>query len=162
MFMERECLFCEIYHSKSEREVFENEDFFVRFDLFPVAPGHVEVVPKRHVVSLFDLTEEEWISLNEALKGAVAAIEGADLRQLYERLLEEPINEKAAEYYRKMFEHVGLGKKPDGYNIGNNEGEAAGRTVHHLHIHIIPRYFGDVADPRGGIRHIIPEMGNYK
>ena len=50
---------------------------------------------------------------------------------------------------------------PDAYNIGLNEGEDAGRTIHHLHVHIIPRYKGDVENPRGGIRHIIPEKGNY-
>ncbi|NQU79803.1 HIT family protein [Candidatus Woesearchaeota archaeon] len=50
---------------------------------------------------------------------------------------------------------------PDGYNLGVNEGEAAGRTQHHLHVHLIPRYFGDVENPRGGIRNIIPGKGNY-
>lgn len=45
---------------------------------------------------------------------------------------------------------------PDGYNIGINDGEAAGRTIHHLHIHLIPRYRGDVKDPRGGIRCVVP------
>lgn len=50
---------------------------------------------------------------------------------------------------------------PDGFNIGVNDGIAAGRTVHHLHIHLIPRYVGDVPDPRGGVRHIIPGKGSY-
>jgi diadenosine tetraphosphate (Ap4A) HIT family hydrolase len=50
---------------------------------------------------------------------------------------------------------------PDGYNIGINAGEAAGQTVMHLHVHLIPRYRGDVADPRGGIRHVMPGKGNY-
>ena len=51
--------------------------------------------------------------------------------------------------------------KPDGYNIGINEGKAAGRSVHHLHIHVIPRYKGDVKNPQGGIRNVIPEKGDY-
>ncbi len=51
---------------------------------------------------------------------------------------------------------------PDGYNIGINEGEAAGRTIHHFHLHLIPRYNGDVQNPRGGVRHIIPEKGFYQ
>jgi superfamily II DNA or RNA helicase/diadenosine tetraphosphate (Ap4A) HIT family hydrolase len=51
--------------------------------------------------------------------------------------------------------------KPDGYNIGINVGEAAGQTVHHLHVHVIPRYRGDMDDPRGGVRHVIPGRGNY-
>jgi superfamily II DNA or RNA helicase/HKD family nuclease/diadenosine tetraphosphate (Ap4A) HIT family hydrolase len=50
---------------------------------------------------------------------------------------------------------------PDGFNLGVNIGEHAGQTVFHLHVHVIPRYRGDVADPRGGVRHVIPEKGNY-
>ena len=50
---------------------------------------------------------------------------------------------------------------PDAYNVGFNAGEAAGQTVEHLHVHVIPRYAGDVPDPRGGIRHVIPEKANY-
>ena len=51
--------------------------------------------------------------------------------------------------------------KPEGYNIGINDGAAAGQTVPHLHIHLIPRYIGDSADPRGGVRWIIPEKADY-
>ena len=51
---------------------------------------------------------------------------------------------------------------PDGYNIGVNVGQAAGQTVFHLHVHVIPRYRGDVVDPTGGVRHVIPERGNYR
>jgi len=50
---------------------------------------------------------------------------------------------------------------PAGYNIGINDGLAAGQTVAHLHIHLIPRYEGDVEDPRGGIRWIIPDKAKY-
>jgi superfamily II DNA or RNA helicase/diadenosine tetraphosphate (Ap4A) HIT family hydrolase len=50
---------------------------------------------------------------------------------------------------------------PDGYNIGVNVGAAAGQTVFHLHLHVIPRYLGDVPNPRGGVRHIIPGKGDY-
>ena len=50
---------------------------------------------------------------------------------------------------------------PDGYNIGMNCGEAAGQSVMHVHVHLIPRYVGDVKNPRGGVRGIIPEKQNY-
>ncbi len=50
---------------------------------------------------------------------------------------------------------------PDGYNVGINDGQAAGQTVLHLHIHLIPRFTGDRGDPRGGIRWLIPEKADY-
>lgn len=50
---------------------------------------------------------------------------------------------------------------PDGFNIGLNDGVAAGQTVPHAHIHLIPRYEGDVADPRGGVRWILPDKAKY-
>lgn len=50
---------------------------------------------------------------------------------------------------------------PDGYNVGINDGPAAGQTVPHLHIHLIPRFKGDLADPRGGVRWVIPSKADY-
>lgn len=51
--------------------------------------------------------------------------------------------------------------RPDAYNIGINEGPAAGQTVAHLHIHLIPRYAGDSPDPRGGVRWVLPNRAKY-
>ncbi len=51
--------------------------------------------------------------------------------------------------------------KPDGYNIGVNVGQAGGQSILHVHIHIIPRYKGDVENPQGGVRHVIPKRGHY-
>lgn len=51
--------------------------------------------------------------------------------------------------------------QPDAFNIGLNDGVAAGQTVMHAHIHVVPRWKGDVADPRGGVRWIIPDKANY-
>ncbi len=50
---------------------------------------------------------------------------------------------------------------PDAFNVGLNDGQAAGQTVQHAHVHIIPRFNGDVADPRGGVRWILPDRANY-
>ncbi len=50
---------------------------------------------------------------------------------------------------------------PDGYNIGINDGAAAGQTVPHLHMHLIPRYAGDRSDPRGGVRWVLPDKAVY-
>ena len=63
--------------------------------------------------------------------------------------------ERAKEFLDREF-------KPDGYNIGVNVGKAAGQTIMHLHVHVIPRYRGDTEDPTGGVRNVIPERGNYR
>lgn len=52
-------------------------------------------------------------------------------------------------------------RRPDGFNIGINDGVAAGQTVMHLHVHLIPRYLGDRSDPRGGVRWIFPDKADY-
>ena len=62
------------------------------------------------------------------------------------------------EIARREIERV---HSPDGFNIGLNIGTAAGQTIEHLHVHVIPRYTGDVEDPRGGVRYVIPAQGNY-
>jgi diadenosine tetraphosphate (Ap4A) HIT family hydrolase len=50
---------------------------------------------------------------------------------------------------------------PDAYNLGVNAGKAAGQTILHAHLHVIPRYAGDVAEPRGGVRWVLPETARY-
>lgn len=64
---------------------------------------------------------------------------------------------------RTVFETSNLDEecKPDGYNIGFNCGTAAGQSVMHVHMHIIPRYKGDIENPRGGIRAVIPAKKDY-
>jgi len=120
------CPFCSI-----QRDKFIAHDvhtFTVR-DTLPVSPGHMLILPKRHVASIFEASQEEVVSLWEALK------------QSRIQLLKE--------------------FSPDGFNIGINDGLASGQTILHLHIHIIPRYKGDVPDPRGGIRWIFPDKAVY-
>jgi diadenosine tetraphosphate (Ap4A) HIT family hydrolase len=57
--------------------------------------------------------------------------------------------------------HIEADHTPDGYNFGINVGEAAGQTIAHAHLHVIPRYKGDVTDARGGVRWIIPARARY-
>lgn len=56
---------------------------------------------------------------------------------------------------------LGQELKPDGFNIGINDGKAAGQTIFHLHVHVIPRYIGDVEHPEGGIRNILSSEVRY-
>lgn len=63
---------------------------------------------------------------------------------------------------QKAKELIEKDHNPDGYNIGMNCGESAGQTVMHFHCHVIPRYIGDMENPRGGVRHCIPGKGDYK
>jgi diadenosine tetraphosphate (Ap4A) HIT family hydrolase len=123
------CFFCEVQKKKDPKQIASNRYFFSRYDDFSVSNGHAEIVPKRHVYSVFELTTEEWTHAFEILDATKRAIE------------------------RRY--------KPDGYNIGINEGNAGGQSIGHLHIHLIPRYIGDIANPEGGIRNIIPGKGKY-
>jgi len=71
---------------------------------------------------------------------------------------------EAADYHtliQKAKSWVEAQHTPDGYNIGCNNEEAAGQSVFHLHIHVIPRYRGDVENPRGGVRNVVPKAARY-
>jgi diadenosine tetraphosphate (Ap4A) HIT family hydrolase len=62
---------------------------------------------------------------------------------------------------REACREVRADRSVDGYNVGVNTGAAAGQTVEHAYVHVIPRRFGDVPDPRGGVRHVIPSTADY-
>jgi diadenosine tetraphosphate (Ap4A) HIT family hydrolase len=89
-----------------------------------VSPGHALLVPRRHVATWFEATDDERAELVAGIDWARQAIEQRH--------------------------------RPAGFNVGMNLGQAAGQTVAHLHLHVIPRYVGDVQDPRGGIRWVVP------
>ena len=118
------CPFCD-----AEGEVFGNELAYAKFDAFPVSPGHLLIIPRRHAAEWFDLTDAEECAVFSLVREAKA-------------LIDEQFS-------------------PDGYNIGINCGEAAGQTIFHVHVHLIPRYAGDVENPRGGVRGVISAKQNY-
>jgi len=120
------CPFCDI---DPARMAGADELVFAIRDGFPISPGHMLIIPRRHIASFFDATSAERTSLLELLDVA------------RNRLVEE--------------------FAPAGFNIGINDGPAAGQTVPHLHIHLIPRFAGDSADPRGGVRWVIPTFADY-
>lgn len=120
------CPFC---HIKANEIVSSNRFAIIILDRYPISPGHMLVIPKRHVASVSEITKREQRALLDAIGLAKTWLE------------------------RKH--------KPDGYNVGINDGIVAGQTVMHLHVHVIPRYKGDLSDPRGGIRWILPEKADY-
>lgn len=124
--MSNSCPFCTL---PASRIVMTNDLAVAIRDGYPVSPGHTLILPKRHVGSFFDITNEERNAMLALLDAARSSLNSES--------------------------------RPDGYNIGINDGTAAGQTVLHLHLHLIPRYQGDSADPRGGIRWIFPEKANY-
>ena len=104
----------------------------------------------------------EWIAFYDAYpvsKGHVLIVP----KEHYETFFDLPDRLKDSLLFRIQDVKAILDKefKPDGYNVGFNCGEAAGQTVMHFHIHIIPRYNGDVENPKGGIRGCIPSMMHY-
>lgn len=120
------CPFCS---PDPSRIVFETDLVIALRDAYPVSPGHLLLVPRRHVADWFEATPAEQHALTDAIGSARAAI---------------------------LNDH-----QPDGFNIGVNAGEAAGQTVMHLHVHVIPRYRGDIDDPRGGVRWVMPGKAAY-
>ena len=99
------------------------------WDGYPVNPGHLLTVPRRHVPTWDKLTDDEkewvWSTVDQAI---------SIIKSRY---------------------------SPEAFNVGFNSGPTAGQTVPHFHLHVIPRYPGDVVDARGGIRNVIPQRGNY-
>ena len=124
------CPFCKIERLiNKDRIVYQDDTWIAIYDNYPVSQGHVLLIPKRHVETLFNLNMVEFGSLGVTIG-------------IIKMILDEKFH-------------------PDGYNIGANCGEAAGQTVMHCHIHIIPRYKGDMENPRGGVRGVIPEKQKY-
>lgn len=72
-----------------------------------------------------------------------------------------PEQEAIMSLARVVQERLGKAGSVDGFNVGINAGEAAGQTIGHAHVHVIPRSAGDVEDPRGGVRWVIPERAAY-
>lgn len=120
------CPFC---NREELKIILENELAFAIYDKYPVQKGHLLIIPKEHIVTYFDASEEQILAMHELI-------------QKGKKLLDNEFN-------------------PDGYNIGVNVGFYGGQTIPHLHVHLIPRYKGDIEDPRGGVRKIVKNLVQY-
>ena len=122
------CLFC---NSKISGIAHENDLAYASHDTYPVSEFHCLIIPKRHVIDYFELTDEELVACNDLIK------------IIKEEVLIKDKNVKA-------------------FNIGTNAGKIAGQSIMHCHIHLIPRREGDVENPQGGVRSVIPQKQHYK
>lgn len=156
-----DCSFCRFFSEKTFLS-WEGKFFWIMFDFNPVSPGHLIIIPKRHIVELKKLTTTEWSDLQKTIKFAIKLIEKTDLRDKYRKMINFQVSKNSIWFLKKALNHPRINTKPDAYNHGINDGQAAGRTVDHFHWHVVPRYTGDVKDPRGGVRYIFPDLGNYK
>lgn len=160
---EQDCYFCRVSSGKADPFIFENRSFVGIFDTNPANPGHALSIPRRHVVSIFDLNEAETADYFDALRGIKAAIETTNLAELYRCMLERDyLKLRPKDHIETVLQLPFLGNKPDAYTVGNNDGRAAGRSIDHLHVILLPRYTGDVENPGGGIRNVIPGRANYQ
>ena len=160
---EQKCYFCKVTSGQADPFIFENRSFVGIFDTNPVNPGHVLVIPRRHVVSIFDLNEEEQSDYFDALHGVKSVIEATDFAELYSGMMaREDLRDRPIDHIETILELPFLGNRPDAYTVGNNDGREAGRSIDHLHVILLPRYKGDVDNPRGGIRNVIAGRANYQ
>jgi len=159
----QDCYFCRVSAGLTDPFIYENRSFVGIFDTNPVNPGHALVIPRRHVVSLFELNETEQSDYFEAIHGVRQAIETTDMNDLYRNMLNRDyLRERPKDHIETVLKLPFLGSRPDAYTVGNNDGRAAGRSIDHLHVILLPRYQGDVEDPKGGIRNIIPDRAKYQ
>ena len=157
-----DCYFCRVSSGNADPFIFENRSFVGIFDTNPVNPGHALVIPRRHVVSVFDLNETEQADYFDAIRGVRHVIETTDLKDLYGEMLgRDYLKDRPRDHIEAVLKLPFLGDKPDAYTVGNNDGREAGRSIDHLHVILLPRYRGDVENPRGGIRNVIPGRASY-
>lgn len=157
------CYFCRVSAGQADPFIFENDSFVAIFDTNPVNPGHALVIPRRHVVSVFGLSLAEEAAYFDAIRSVKRVIEETDLARLYaEMLTRDYLQDRPKDHIETVLSLDFLGSKPDAYTVGNNDGRAAGRSIDHLHVILLPRYGGDVENPRGGIRNVIPSRAQYQ
>lgn len=117
----------------------------------------------------YELPKDRWIHESErffVIKDGFPVAPGhcliisKEVKETFFDLSEDEKHELAL-LIEKVKELIELEHRPDGYNIGMNCNLAAGQSVMHFHCHLIPRYLGDMANPKGGVRYCIPEKGLY-
>ncbi len=151
--MSQRCIFCD-EHERGENTFAQTELWRARWDGYPVTPGHVEVLPTRHVQYVEQLTDAELDQMMRFARDCMQAIRRTDLPALYRDMLASA-DDANRPLRQAALEHVeAYNCAPDAFNFGINDGPEAGQSVHHLHLHLMPRWQGDMSNPRGGVRNL--------
>lgn len=160
-----ECYFCKSIQAKKGLDFvaeLETELFIAALDINPVTPGHLLIIPKRHAQYMQDLSDDEQKSLVSVVIAAKQHIQSIDLQAVYKPMAHRMSGTKSEDFINLTLSKLQNTKRPpEAFNDGLNDGTPAGQTVPHFHWHIMPRWQGDTEDPRGGIRHMFPGVGNY-
>lgn len=149
------CVFCE-EQDAGENTFAETSVWRARWDLYPITPGHVEITPKRHVQYVEQLTDEELTQMMRFARDVMQRIRDTDLAALYLSLLPYANDDNRGLQESAVKNIQARPGAPDAFNHGVNDGPLAGQSIPHVHMHILPRWKGDVANPRGGVRNIFP------
>ncbi|MEJ2295432.1 MAG: HIT domain-containing protein, partial [Candidatus Lokiarchaeota archaeon] len=130
-----DCILCAV-RDNDERvvtlKIYEDDIIFISLNLYPYNPGHMMIIPNRHVTSFIELTKKEILHINRTIQGV-----------------------------QLLLDHL---YSPKGYNIGINQGLVAGASIKHLHIHIVPRYSGELGyiDIVGKTRVVVEGLDSVK
>ncbi|MBP9759207.1 HIT family protein [Candidatus Dojkabacteria bacterium] len=141
--------------------IYETEFFFALFDKYPVTPGHTLIVSKRKFLNLIDIQSNEWMDLYTLIKVILARIKTYDLEKFYINKINTIQDNTAKKFMLECLNYLRFDKDIQGFNIGMNDGESAGRKVYHFHMHIIPRYKNDLKKYGGGIRMVVPSKSDF-
>lgn len=157
--MVEQCIFCQEYGG-GWNTFTETDLWRARWDLFPATPGHVAILPKRHVQYLEELTDDELQAMMWFARYVMGQVRGTDLVGLYTAMLSDSTEQNQPVLSSALLAAQYHGRQPDAFNLGLNDGPAAGQTVHHFHLHLMPRWDGDVPNPKGGVRNLFSHDTN--
>ena len=150
-----DCIFCEEY--RDGKNTFAETDLWrARWDPLPISPGHAEILPKRHEQLVAGLSPAELAEMMRFGAHVQELIRTTDLISLYDSMSEGSSSDFRVYQDRAIGALRRYGtRSPDACNFGINDGPEAGQSIGHLHMHVIPRWSGDVENPRGGVRRIL-------
>lgn len=156
---DKPCFFCEI---NSRNYLADNDHFYAILDEYPVSPGHTLIVPKQHFPDILHLPPELGRSMLCLITEVHSKLSTYALKDFYTDKVNSSKDTAQKEFCELALRAMTDNQNLIDFNVGINNGESAGQTVHHLHVHLMPRFATDDGVKTGGVRHIFPGRGNYR